>query len=747
MSANTNIFLTDTRLYIAGVLFPALAIGVSSSYGTPPTATLTLPADPRLFEVGRMDRVPVHVFVRETMVESPRFLLLFEGFITHRAYLNAASQREITVNAVGCLDILNDVQIKFMTSLDDMAMSQIPGEQEISQQIVTPWFSFPQILFMRGLAGGEDAAPIRFPSEYLQNIYSFIQKSGATRPDGTSAGWLNNSVLADYYRMYTVRLRLLRRFQPLPYFDQENPVDADGVPLWPEPGDTSKAGIFPMVSGMQNAEAIWRLSNEATESSPRQSAMELLNFLVNEMEYEAAFFTSPAYHGPRAPKKKAEKETTAAKDSSGEKNGREPAGPPAPAEAASSKTEAQEDEQENDGVLVSSCLKPLFTEAVPPLCNVLFKSQLTRLETREAFKGVPTRVRIQNTTGHVALLARDKIASPLHRFGIVDFYPSVKFKNFQPAGDPYIRPLSAEWLEVEQYTGPWVAEVTVPRWLNYVGVRDGMGTDKEIAFKTRFCHRQLLSRKYCNRQLSVSGMFNPYVTPGFPGVAFDGGEAGFAFAGHVLSVEHHLSPGQVSTSVTFNYVRRLEEACAVPIPHPLEAMQAILHSPEKMSAIYAALLGTPEVKTISGAGAVSFCDAWKRFHVEDGGALNPQNNPQEAYRLQRRNIVTFEDYCSFMGLEVETEGPGPEGPATPLVLSGDFVADRRPVTTYDMSPLTREKTEPQEAAKKKEPPQAESTESGEQAEETEPAPTPVSTDLRALLRQVARDAFARTVYG
>lgn len=84
---------------------------------------------------------------------------------------------------------------------------------------------------------------------------------------------------------------------------------------------------------------------------------------------------------------------------------------------------------------------------------------------------------------------------------------------------------------------------------------------------------------------------------------------------------------------------------------------------------------------------------------KSGGALNPQNNPQEAYRLQRRNIVTFEDYCYFMGLEAE--GPGPEGPATPLVLSRDFVADRRPVTTYDMSPLMREKTEPQEAAKKK----------------------------------------------
>lgn len=724
MSGLGNLFLADTRLYIAGVLFPALAIGISSSFNAPPTATLTLPADPRLFDVGRMDRVPVHVFVRETMVESPRFILLFEGFITDRGYLNAASQREITVNAIGCLDILNDVQIKFMTSLEDMAMSQIPGEREISQQIITPWFSFPQILFMRGLAGGEEAQAIRFPSEYLQNVYTFIQKSGPAEP---AAGPLNNSVLAGYYRLYAERLRLLRRFEPLPFFDEEKPADKNGVPLWPEPGDISRAGIFPMVAGLQTAEAIYRLSNEAMESSPRQSAMELLNFLVNEMEYECLFFASPAYHGPRQTSAETAEKPGDAAVSQGEA---EQGGA-----ATSSKPEGGQEETKETGVLVSSCLKPLLTEAVPPLCNVLFKSQLDRLDTRETFKGVPTRIQIQNTTGHVALLARDKIASPLHRFGIVDFYPSRKFRDFQPAGDPYVRPISAEWLEVEKYTGPWVAEVTMPRWLNYVGVRDGMGTDQEIAFRTRFCHRQLLSRKYWSRQLSVSGMFNPYVTPGFPGVAFDGGEAGFAFAGHVLHVEHQLSPGQVSTSVTFNYVRRLEEACAVPIPHPLAAMQAILHSAEKMSAIYASLLGTPGVGSVSGARAVSFCDAWRAYHTEEGGSLNPQNNPLEAYRIQRRNIATFEDYCAFMGLEVETEGPGPEGPKTPLVLSGAFVADRRPIDTYDMSPLTKEDGP---TDKKKE-------------EATQPAARPqpeiVSKDLREMLKEVAREAFARRIYG
>lgn len=711
-----NLFLTETRVYVAGVLMPCLHVGVSASYNAPPTATLSLPADARLFGVGKMDRVPVHIFVRETMVDSPRFILLFEGFITESGYLNTASQREITVNATGLLDILNDVQLRFMTSLDDIALSQAPGEAEVARQIAAPGFAFPQILFMRGLNGGPDAAPIRFPSDYLANVYAFIQASGDS-PDGTSAGCLNNSVLAGFYRRYAEGLRLLRRFERLPLFDEENPTDEDGAPLWPARDDPDKAGLFPMVAGMQTAEAVWRLGNEASEASPRQSAMELLQFLAGEMEYECAFFTSPAYHGPHAPK--AEEKSETPKTGGRVKN-------PGPGAAS---TEA-ETEEEEPGILASTCLKPLFTEALPPLCNVLFKSQLTRVEMREAFKGVPTRVQIANTTGHVALLARERVASPVQRFGIIDYYPSSRFKDFLPEDEPYLRPLSSEWLEVEQYTGPWVAQVGMPRWINYVGVRDGMGTEHETAFKARYCHRQLLARRYGARQMSATGMFNPYVTPGFPGVVFDGGPAGFAFAGHVLAVEHQLSPGQASTSVSLNYARPLEEACAVPLPHPLKAMETICRSPEKMTRIYAALLGTPDVE-VSGAAAVGFSEVWRRYHTEAGGAANPQNSPAEAYRVQRRNIVTFEDYCFFMGLEVET-GPGPEGADTPLLLNGDFVENRRPWVGYDMSPLERVTEE--------------DGENGEKEEAEESAPELVEKDVRDVLRLVAVEGFSRRAY-
>ncbi|MCL1916388.1 MAG: hypothetical protein FWG17_06775 [Desulfovibrionaceae bacterium] len=40
MFGNMNIFNVDRRVYIAGVLMPTLAVSITSTYNTPPTATI-----------------------------------------------------------------------------------------------------------------------------------------------------------------------------------------------------------------------------------------------------------------------------------------------------------------------------------------------------------------------------------------------------------------------------------------------------------------------------------------------------------------------------------------------------------------------------------------------------------------------------------------------------------------------------------------------------------------------------------
>jgi hypothetical protein len=39
-----NLFSTDVRVYIAGILMPAIAVSITSAFNVPATATITLPA-------------------------------------------------------------------------------------------------------------------------------------------------------------------------------------------------------------------------------------------------------------------------------------------------------------------------------------------------------------------------------------------------------------------------------------------------------------------------------------------------------------------------------------------------------------------------------------------------------------------------------------------------------------------------------------------------------------------------------
>lgn len=698
---NNNIFLADTRVYIAGILMPAISVSVTSTVGQAPTATITLPASALLFKIGRADRVPVHVFQRETYVESPHFVLLFEGFIASKSYLNLASQRNININAIGLLDILNDAQVRFLREFSELYSTAIPGNAQKQLYYTECGRPFPAFLFVQGLSQQADADLIKFPSEYLDNLYRYLQGAGSKQ---STAGPNNGSILSDYFVHQAEMLRLILRYVPLPYFDEESEV-------WPKQDD--QACVFPLISGMQKSSAIELLVKAVTENVQQQSIQELLDFLANEMEYEFAQFASPAFR-------------------------------PAVVDADGKETEPAR--------LVATCLKPLLNDAVPPLCNVIFRSQMHQISIHETYKGSPTRIQIYDVSNPSTILAGTSVDAQVAKYSLVTCYPSGKEADDLP---PYIQKVAAEILKSETYTGPWVSEVQTPRWFHYLGLN--YSGEEQALFKRVFCHRQLLSKKYFARRLSASMTFNPYVTPGFPGVVFDAEDTGMAFAGYVLSVEHTITPTDMTTRMEMNYTRLLDEAAEIAIVHPLPAIQNITHDPDKMTHIYNALVGIPQSKEapdISGATAVSFLDLYMRYHAKTPEILTPQRNPKEAYAKQRRNICTFEDYLSFMGLNVSSTGNGPEGPETPLELDGEFLSDRARMPLYKVKQVLSEKEKKAaEYARKaagdsdteQEPPTV--TETQETLpERREDVLEQTLVDVREILRTVARHEFAKRTY-
>ena len=226
--------------------------------------------------------------------------------------------------------------------------------------------------------------------------------------------------------------------------------------------------------------------------------------------------------------------------------------------------------------------------------------------------------------------------------------------------------------------------------------------------------------------MSVSSAFDPYITPGFPGVVFDSGGGSFSFAGHVNSVVHRISPTEMSTEISMNFVRTLREAAHITIPHPLSVISEVIHFDPNLSEIYQAILGCNCIsfedleeriltsKSYNGKNAVDADRAIREARekqaeakrredeVAEGKQIDIQkifedmtsdltvtpvissdenNNIRKAYEAKRRNIVTFEQYCKFMEL-TPIAGMGPEGEKTPILLNGEYVDDRREIDVY-----------------------------------------------------------------
>lgn len=115
-------------------------------------------------------------------MESPHFILLFEGLIESKVYMNSPLERSVTINAISYFDILGDCKVRFMTQLDDMFLMSGAGNQEQAAYVATSDITFPHCLFRYGLNPLDNGLPIKYPSQYLENIYAFMQMAGQTDP-------------------------------------------------------------------------------------------------------------------------------------------------------------------------------------------------------------------------------------------------------------------------------------------------------------------------------------------------------------------------------------------------------------------------------------------------------------------------------------------------------------------------------------------------------------------------------------
>ncbi|MGV9141965.1 MAG: hypothetical protein ACOC1X_03415, partial [Promethearchaeota archaeon] len=210
-----NIYSIEPLVYIAGILVPTNSIRVQTAFNSMPTATISIPPYPQLQGIGRQDRVPVQIFIKDTFADTEEFILLFEGEIKSSGYVSSAMSREFIINAQCSLSFLMDVKVFFMHSTSDMSNQKIiPQEKIRGLWSFDSDVTFPASFFMYGFTpiSEKEGEKIKVPYEFLENVYTFVGNAG-------SMNEYNDSALADFYSDYTEKIKLMDKLVKVPEFD------------------------------------------------------------------------------------------------------------------------------------------------------------------------------------------------------------------------------------------------------------------------------------------------------------------------------------------------------------------------------------------------------------------------------------------------------------------------------------------------------------------------------------------------
>ena len=647
-----NLFEINALVYVAGILVPYNSITVNSAFNSIPMATVTLPPYPQLYGIGRRDRLPVQIFVQDTLAETNEYFLLFEGEVQSFSYLSTALNKEIVINAQGVMSFLMDVKSFFMESIKDLASRvMIPEENNTSIYSFEPHLTFPMSLFMKGIAPIEEEQLITVPSEFLANVYKYMEEL-------SSMNEFNDSAIAKFYSGYTGKLNLKKRIAKVSHFDEPDTWD----------------GTFPVLQGMRTHAAILQLMGRATNAVQQGKTGDTfynwLNYLVSEMQYELCFPASPTM-------------TT---------------------------------NLEGEESLGISIMKPMLYEAHPPKCNIFFRSQVDSIRTQETVYQVPTRVRTDDIQGVMAMLTGGS-DDPITRLPRVKHYPTKAYKDKSaiPSEEDNINIFSSDFLDTEEFTGPYLFDTSPPTWSSYMDFED-MEPEEIEDYWERILAYLLQLKVYESRTMTSTGGFNPFITAGFPGVVFDAEDDNFVFAGHVTAVNHSITKQQARTTVSLGFTRLIDEAIDYPIENPFDEVSAISTDPGKLEDIYQSTIGS---------SVIPFSEVKVMREAEEN------NNPIEAYKFNKRSIVTLEEYLGFMGLSVQEEIDFGYGESVPSVLGGDYVEkrmdDRDPATIQPLFPP---------------PDNEEKTEN----EEKEQILVSDYTGIRAILKEIADRGFDNKIY-
>lgn len=409
MASLNNLFQCDFLVFIAGIRVPDARITLTSSMNAVPTCNIAIPPYPELFGIGRQDRVPVQIFMSDTLTgkstvtDLEAYQLLFDGELTDFGYMSSEHNRSFVINAEALPGFLKDIQIDLLTTTEDKAKASIPSAALNGVLLAGHTKElFPASLFSKGLApSGKANQNIDFPTDFLDNVVDYLTSGSAT----------HNSLMLQFYSTFLTKVNFANRYVRVPFFD-------DTQSSW----SSSKGNGFPLLQGMQNSTCYEIFAQMAGSVPKKASLYALINYILSAMEYEWAFFSAPSMHG---------------------------------------------------GKLVQNCLKPLMYEALPPSCNIITRAMNSEISMHEKVADVPTRIRFRDLHDPALLLARgeDSFLTDLSVMSYFP-HGTNKKPGVLSVASLTAAELMTEDPYCELYSGPKVADLLAPPWLSYTPYAD-----------------------------------------------------------------------------------------------------------------------------------------------------------------------------------------------------------------------------------------------------------------------------------
>lgn len=633
-----KLYELDLYVYIAGVYIPTASVSISNNVGGTPTATISVPPDPTFLGIGREDRIPVQIFIKDTFSGITSYrksmipilfnslgttqkyenyiqknnihnnkILLFSGTITSYSYVTTSNNRTISLMCDTDLSVLTDIKIFNSGDINGLLTEFPDGSSGSAKRNTVDTRYLPTSLFYHGLElhtingskleiepaptppkqddfsipvveePWQEKTPFRVPGDFMDNVTAFLSE-GDTNP---------NSDLVAFYENYCKLIRLKSRYLKVPFFDNVGGIeDTDG-------------GTFPILSAIQK-DATGKLIGSIANNISTNTPYDFLNSLSAVMEYEFALLNTPRMI------------------------------------------------VDDEGIprMGQMLLKPLFYEALPPTCNIIQKEHILEVNFNERVHGVPTRIIAQSLSGVSGLLG---MSGSKEVWGALTLcYPfdyDEKLKKAMDEEGEVTTPYRGGLLDTpevnEKYTGPYVHKFSLPPWLDYINfsTEDSEEYAKSQSKLLWAKHMFVLSRAEY-KTASVTMTFNPYITVGLPAIIIDADTYGdFNLIAYVVSVEHYISKGAATTNVGLSQPRLLKDEMKEDgnyrLTNTLENITKVTQDAKSMDIVYRYLYG---------------CNVYD--FMENGNPFKDnKRDPRKAYQNNWRDICTLEEYYDFLAYD------------------------------------------------------------------------------------------------